>query len=528
MRFPGHYWWKRVFHPILGASVYSSFHKFKKLFPGAIMFRLMKFTSLLSFLFLTACSSESDTTAASSEMAAESAMTDMAPSIADVSSAMGLEGVDSLMLTGTGWRIRNSFRQTRTASPPWPERDQISNWTQAIDFTAPSMHGVGDTFASNLFLAPPVAGVHRVNIPAGADSWSQQMEIWLTPWGFVKGAQMYGAQSSTTDNGQTMFTFQSPEDMTAPSGMRYTVNGVVNADNLVVRTETWVEDAFMGDMHVVGVYDDYMSYNGLMVPLSMEQQRGGGGIFGVDVASASANPANLAELLTAPESGGGGGAGGGAGGNAAPADLTEQIGEGAWLVNGGYVSLVLEFADHLTVFESGQSESRGEQILQQIRDNISDKEIRYIINSHPHSDHTGGLVPFMREGATLVTHEENVAFLDMALNTPRSLLGEADLNAQVIGISGVGVFEDETNRIELHSVPNLHTNGMLVAVLPAQSVLVQADFTLPQPGAEANAFVKTLARYIEENDVQFERYLAIHAANVPQTRDDLLAAIAGE
>lgn len=491
------------------------------------MLRILSFTSAVCLFLLAGCSQEQPAT----ETAATDTMANMAPSIADVSTAMGLDGVDAVMLTGTAWRIRNSFRQTLTASPPWPERDRITNWTQAIDFTAPAMLGRGDTFASNLFLEPPVAGTHVINVPADTDSWSRQMEIWLTPWGFVKGAQMYGAQSSAVEMdgmAYTKFTFQSPESMTSPSGMRYTVNGYVDADNRVVRTETWVEDAFMGDMHVVGVYDEYMSFDGLMVPLVMEQQRGGGGIFGVSVSTAAANPANLADLLVAPQSGGGPGGGGPGGGAEPPADLTESIGEGAWLVNGGYVALVVDFGDYLAVFEAGQSEARGEQIIQQIRDNISDKEIRYVINSHPHSDHTAGLVPFMREGATLVTHVNNVAFLDMALNTPRTLLGEEPLNAEVMGVDGVGIFEGGGNRLELHPVPNLHTDGLLVAVLPAQGVLFQADFTLPQPGSEANPFVKTLAEYVTENDVQFERYLAVHAANVAQTRADLVATIAGE
>jgi len=453
------------------------------------------------------------------------------PSIDTVATTMGLDGVESVMLTGTAWRIRNSFQQTPTASPPWPSRDQITNWTQAVDFSTPAMLGKGDTFASNLFLEPPVAGTHIISSPADTSSWRQQMEVWLTPWGFVKGAQSNGADSSSvTMDGMTYtkFTFQSPETMASPSGMRYTVNGYVNADNLVVRTETWVEDNLLGDMHVVEVFEDYMSFNGLMVPLTFEQQRGGGGIFGVSVSTASANPANLSQLLTLPESTGGFGGGGGAGGAEPQADLTEAVGEGAWLVNGGYVSLVVEFNNYLAVFESGQSQARGEQILAQIRNNISDKEIRYIINSHPHSDHTAGLVPFIREGATLVTHVNNVDFLDMALNTPRTLLGEEPLNAEVMGVEGVGIFEDGMNRLELHPVPNLHTDGMLVAVLPVQGLMFEADFTLPVGGAEANPFVKTLARYVVENDVQFEDYEAVHAANVEQNRDDLISTIADE
>jgi len=453
------------------------------------------------------------------------------PPIDTVATTMGLDGVESVMLTGTAWRIRNSFQQTPTASPPWPSRDQITNWTQAVDFSTPAMLGKGDTFASNLFLEPPVAGTHIISSPADTSSWRQQMEVWLTPWGFVKGAQSNGADSSSvTMDGMTYtkFTFQSPETMASPSGMRYTVNGYVNADNLVVRTETWVEDNLLGDMHVVEVFEDYMSFNGLMVPLTFEQQRGGGGIFGVSVSTASANPANLSQLLTLPESTGGFGGGGGAGGAEPQADLTEAVGEGAWLVNGGYVSLVVEFNNYLAVFESGQSQARGEQILAQIRNNISDKEIRYIINSHPHSDHTAGLVPFIREGATLVTHVNNVDFLDMALNTPRTLLGEEPLNAEVMGVEGVGIFEDGMNRLELHPVPNLHTDGMLVAVLPVQGLMFEADFTLPVGGAEANPFVKTLARYVVENDVQFEDYEAVHAANVEQNRDDLISTIADE
>jgi glyoxylase-like metal-dependent hydrolase (beta-lactamase superfamily II) len=487
----------------------------------------MKYYNLLGVamvLGLSACSQDSGNDSPQA-MTPERAQT--AATIEEVADAMGLAGVDSLSITGTAWRIRNSFRQTLTASPPWPEHDEITNWVQTIDLESPAMLGQGDTFSSNLFLEPPVAGTHINNVPVGSTSWGRQLEIWLTPWGFVKGAQNAGSQGELmTMDGEsyTRFSWQTGDDMVSPSGMHYTVNGYANSDNLIVRTETWVEDAFMGDMHVVGVYADYQDFDGLMVPATFEQQRGGGGIFGVQVASAQANPVNLEALLTAPPAN----APNFGGGGDRPDDLTEDLGDGAWLVKGAYVALVVEFSDHLAVVEAGQNEANGELIIQQIRQHISDKEIRYVMNSHPHSDHTGGLPPLIREGAALVTHEKNVAFMDMALNTPRTLLGEEDLNARVIGVEGVGIYEDVMNRLELHPVPNLHTEGMLVAVLPKQGVMFEADFTLPQPGREANPFVKTLARYVRDNDIQFDRYLAVHPAAVPQNRDDLMATIENE
>jgi hypothetical protein len=135
------------------------------------------------------------------------------------------------------------------------------------------------------------------------------------------------------------------------------------------------------------------------------------------------------------------------------------------------------------------------------------------------------MVPFVREGATIVTHANNVAFLNMALGTPRTLLGEPTLMPVFQAAEGVTILEDATNRLELHHIPNGHSDGMLVGYLPMQKILIQADFTLPQGGAEPNPFVVNLAEYIDANNVDFEQYLAIHAAAMPQTKADLMATI---
>ena len=491
------------------------------------MIRIFRLPALIPFLLILGCGGSQNAApppASNADSAAETAPPTADSVLADTIAAMGTEGLDSITYSGWAWRIRNSFMQTPHADPPWPWRDAIWDYARTIDLGAPASLATGDTFAMNLFFNPPVEGTYVQSVPADQDGWAQQLEIWLTPWGFLAGAAANGVtMDSASIDGMdyTTLSWQSPADQTAPSGMRYTVNGYIGDDNLIARTETWVEHPFMGDFHVVQVYDDYRRFDGVMVPTEIEQQRGGGGVFGVEVSDASANPANLAALLQPPETGGGFGGPGGP----PPEDIVEQVADGVWLITGGYVALVAEFDDHLLVFEGGQSEARGDQIIAAIESDLPDKPIRYIVNSHPHSDHTAGLVPFIRAGATLVTHANNVDFLGMALRTPRSLLGEDTLDVEVQGVEGVGVYADGSMRVELHSVPNGHTDGMLVAVLPAQGILFQADFTLPQPGAEANPFVKTLATYVADNDVQFERYLAVHAAQVPQTRDDLLAAI---
>ncbi|MES2605208.1 MAG: MBL fold metallo-hydrolase [Pseudomonadota bacterium] len=502
------------------------------------MFRKEMVSAFSTVLLLTACSGEPETAAP----AADAASTPAAPAASVLPAAvaaLGASELASITYSGTAWRVRNSFRQTPSASPPWPSRDTITNYRRTIDLTTPAQPvslALGDTFASNLFLDPPVAGTYTQNIQATQTAWGQQLEVWLTPWGFLKGAELYGATEvpATVDGASlTAVTWQTPTTQVSPSGLQYTVTGYINSQNLVERVETKVEDAFMGDMAVANVYSDYKDFGGgLMVPATIEQQRGGGGIFGVTVEAASANPANLAELTTPPPPptppGGGAPAPAPAGGApAAPVELSQQIAEGVYWIKTGYTALAVEFTDYIAVFEAGgpAGPAIGEQILAEVKRLFPGKEIRYVINSHPHSDHTGGLPPFAREGVTIVTHANNVDFLNMALSTPRTLLGEETLMPKFEAVNDMYVLEDANHRLELHHIPNDHTDGMLVAYLPKERVLIEADFTLPVNGAKANPFVINLANYVDTHGLDFDQYLAVHAAAVPQTKKDLMATI---
>jgi glyoxylase-like metal-dependent hydrolase (beta-lactamase superfamily II) len=481
---------------------------------------------LLGALLLSSCSGQSDAPAAPMAPAQPPAAAPDADALVDAAmDALGMDGMTSISVSGTAWRIRNSFRQTRTASPPWPEHDEITNYQRTMDLTQTVSRATGDTFASNLFLEPPVAGTYTQNVASGQTPWGQQLEYWLTPWGFLKGADQYDASAeAVAGEALTMISWQSPPEQVSPGGLRYTVRGYLDGDNRVRRVETWVEDAFMGDMHVVNVYDGYQDMGGALVPATIEQQRGGGGVFGVNVTAATVNPPNAADLLAIPPPPAPPGPPPG-GAPAAPAELSEQVGEGVYLIKTMYNALLVEFADHVAVFEAGGSPAVGEAIVAEAARLFPAKPLRYLINSHPHADHTAGMVPVVRAGATIVTHQNNIEFLDMALSTPRTLLGEAPMDPQFMAAGSVTVMEDATRRLELHHIENLHSDGTIVAYLPNERILFQADFTLPVGGAAANPFVVNLAEYVDANGLQFDQYLAVHAANVPQTMADLMAAI---
>ena len=489
------------------------------------MVRKALFAALLA-AFLVSCTAADETGGADAAPPPPEPI-DAVAAVTDAMAAMGADGLDSITYSGTAWNARNGFMQTPNASPPWTLRDEMTNYVRTIDLTQPASRATADTFASDIFFHAPVAGTYTLN--ANAESgWGQQMEIGLTPWGFLRGAADNGAEAvSQMMDGNEYSVVTWTSSVTSPGGPGYMLTGYINSDGLVERVATRVGNNLAGDLLVENVYSNYQDFDGVMVPMTIEQQRAGGGLFGVDVTDATPNPENVAELVTPPPpaegAGGRGGGGGGRGGAPdAPVELAEELGDGVYLITQGYQALAVEFEDYVAVFEGGQSEGRGQTVIDEVTRVIPDKELRYVINSHPHSDHAGGLVPFIRAGVTILTHENNVDFFNMIFSTPRSLLGEETLSPSVEGVVGdMMVLEDSMNRLELHHIPNGHSDGMLVAYMPALGILMQADFTLT---TLENPFVVELSERVTELGLEFDQYIGVHGAQVPQSQADLMAA----
>jgi len=181
------------------------------------------------------------------------------------------------------------------------------------------------------------------------------------------------------------------------------------------------------------------------------------------------------------------------------------------------------------MLEAGQSEARGLAYVAETKKLIPNKPIRYVMNTHPHSDHTGGLPVLVAEGATIITQKNNEAFLGKALNTPRTLLADTlaknPKKAKIEAVAEKKVYSDGSRTVELYHVsPVPHTNGMLIAFIPKEKVLFQGDFTVT-PGQPANDHVKALAPILEKLNLDFERYIPVHAAAAPQTKADFFKTV---
>ncbi len=194
-----------------------------------------------------------------------------------------------------------TFGQSNIANGPWP-RVNLNDYRRAIDFRQPASRATAVTLAPSVQGGPPTQGMFQQNITPAQTTWAQQLEIWITPWGFLKGAAANAATVRTEGAGpnrQHVVTWMAP--VKSPGGQPYRLVGYINATtNLVERVDTWVENPIFGDLPVETRYSQYRDNNGLKYPSAIVQQRGGWPTFEAQILFATANPSNIQELLTPP------------------------------------------------------------------------------------------------------------------------------------------------------------------------------------------------------------------------------------
>jgi glyoxylase-like metal-dependent hydrolase (beta-lactamase superfamily II) len=220
---------------------------------------------------------------------------------------------------------------------------------------------------------------------------------------------------------------------------------------------------------------------------------------------------------------------------AGAAPPVEKIGEGVFKIGGNYTSLAVDMGDHVLVVESGQSDGRGAAVLAAAKQAIPGKPIRFVVNSHAHFDHASGLGAAVAEGSTILTHRNNEVVLERLLAGPRTLIGDSLAKAparrkDVVQAVGDHDVRKGTNGkiVELHHVPNEHSDGMLVVYLPAEKLLWSADVSIVNPTPVQLGIVKAVAATVDGLKLGYETWLPAHPPNPdrPLSKADVAKAVA--
>ena len=400
---------------------------------------------------------------------------------------LNADTVKGVQVTASGKNY--SVGQNYTSTDPWPEVT-VKNYSALINFETNSARvdltremgavmpkGGGAPFFGEQKQTQVVSGDYAWNVPAmpgapaapaPAAAPERMLAIWSTPVGFVKAAMANNA--TQTPNGTS-------SDIAFTVGGKYKMEGTINAEGQVEKVRTWIDQPIVGDMLVETTYSDYKDLGGGVIrPSHMVVTQDGFPSLDLTLSAVTVNPT---VDITVPD-------------NVKafqppPVNVTaDKLADGVFYLKGGtHHSLAIEMADHIVVVDTPNDQARAEAVLAKAKEVIPNKPIKYVVTSHHHWDHLGGIRAAINEGATIVTHESNKAFIERVATTSHTLRpdqeSESKKPAMVQTVGDDGELTDGKRVIALHRLQGYdHTGDMLVVYLPKEGILGEPDaFTPP-------------------------------------------------
>ncbi len=440
--------------------------------------------------------------------------------------ALGAPETAALEFSATGsWY---QFGQAPAPGLPWPPFS-VSSYRASIDFGTPAARvqitrqqvvepGRVRPAPVEQKVDQYIAGDNAWNVPTGATGGTptaqpatveeRRAEIWSTPQGFLKAALANQARVERK-LGVSHVSFT--------AGGKYRFEGELNAAGEVTRVRTWIDNPVLGDALFETQFSDYQAFGAIRFPRHIVRRLGGHPVLDltvsdvrVDGVAVSAAPANLA---AAP----------------APEVKVTRLDDGVFYLTGGtHHSVLIVEDDHLVVVEAPQNEARSLAVIAKAKELAPGKPIRYLVNSHSHFDHSGGLRTYVDEGAIIVTDAGNRAFYEQAWSAPRSInpdrLARSGKPARFETFTGKYVLAGR-HPVEVHAIAGSgHNDAFSLIYLPAEKILIEADVYTPGPvGAPApaspNPYTVNLADNLKRLGLEVAQIAALHGPRVASYED---------
>ncbi|MES2932374.1 MAG: MBL fold metallo-hydrolase [Pseudomonadota bacterium] len=457
-----------------------------------------------------------------------------AASLQKAAETLGADTTKSIEYSGTGHWYQ--FGQAPAPSLPWPQFN-VSSYTAGINYETAAArvqikriqaieagrqrptpveqrpdHYVSGASAWNVAVpANAAAGTAPVAAAQPASVAERKAEIWATPQGFVKAALANHAKSKGSKGGvEVSFTLDG----------KYHYVGFINAKNQVERVKTWIDNPVLGDTLVETRYSGYKDFGGVQFPVNIERTQGGHPVLFLKVAEVKLNPA--VELTVPQEIA------------SAPTPVVtvtaDKLADGVYYLTGGsHHSVAIEQKDHIVIIEAPLDEQRSLAVIAKAKETIPNKPIKYLINTHAHFDHSGGLRTFVDEGATIVTHQLNRPYYQKVWAAPHTLnpdrLAASNKTAHFETFKGKHVLSNGKRAIEIYPIAgNSHNDAFALVYLPTEKVLIEADAYTPTaanvaPLATPNPYSVNLYENIQKLKLDVDRIAGLHGPRVVSLND---------
>jgi len=212
----------------------------------------------------------------------------------------------------------------------------------------------------------------------------------------------------------------------------------------------------------------------------------------------------------------------------------KKIGENVYIDQDMGGIMIVEFKDFIFVMDCPGNYFMSQSTIDAVREAIPNKTIKYVASNHTHGDHAGGARAYFHAGATLITTPAHVEFYKKLAQIKQTIRSDPFASSPkepvIETFTDKRVITDGEQTVELHNVgPNAHSEELVMAYLPKQKILWQADiFFIPYTGNEVNAAMPITVEFAKQlktlgiND--FEQVIDAHHSRIA-TREEFLATL---
>jgi glyoxylase-like metal-dependent hydrolase (beta-lactamase superfamily II) len=149
-----------------------------------------------------------------------------------------------------------------------------------------------------------------------------------------------------------------------------------------------------------------------------------------------------------------------------------------------YNSLGIELPSSIVVVEAPLDDTRSKSVIAALQQKWPNKPIKYVINTHLHFDHSGGLRTYVAAGATVVTAPGNESYFKDLFQAPHTVVPDslatnpATPTLQTVPPQGFTI-QEGSRVVQVLPVATSHVGEMLVVYLPAEKLLFTSDLFNP-------------------------------------------------
>ncbi len=199
-------------------------------------------------------------------------------------------------------------------------------------------------------------------------------------------------------------------------------------------------------------------------------------------------------------------------------------------VGGSHNTLIVEMRDYLIAFDAPVTDGQSNWTLAAAQAKYPGKPVKFVVLTHHHMDHTGGIRAYAAQGATLVVGQGAAAHYRKVLAAPYTRdpdLAARDLSGtQIIEVADKHVFNDGKREVSAYLLENPHASAYLMGYVADARIAYVTD--IYSPGAplppKLNPALASVVNGVKKAGIQPLMVAGGHGSTAPYAP---LAALAG-